>query len=185
MPVNASEQDARIFLEHFDALAERLRPKRRPRDAHARECSPRELRALAVLGRQGRVTMSALAEMLDVPLSTATRTVEGLVRKDLVERWQSKADRRIVEVGFGQRGKRINEHVANQRRTQAQTLLGALSGDERVALLRALADVAGAAASRADNAARPEPTEAAVRAATRASRHATLDASTGSPSRDR
>lgn len=143
--VNALELHAQTFLEHIDALAERLRPRRRPQDVRARECTPRELRTLAVLGRDGRVTMSVLAQSLDVPLSTATRTVEGLVAKGLVERAQSASDRRIVEVGFGRRGKRINEYVANWRRAEAREMLAALSTRERTKLLRDLALVIDAA----------------------------------------
>ena len=145
--VDASEQDAQTFLDNLDTLADRLRAKRRPQDAGAPECSPRELRTLAALGQRGRVTMSTLAQTLDVPLSTATRTVEGLVRKDLVERAQSSDDGRVVEVGFSRRGKTINDYVAGQRRTAAQALLEGLPENERKNLLEALAAIAWAAQS--------------------------------------
>jgi DNA-binding MarR family transcriptional regulator len=142
--VAAKEQDAQTFLEHLDAIAERLRPKRRQQDAGARECSARELRALALLGKHGRATMTVLAQTLDVPLSTATRIVEALVRKDLVERARSKTDRRIVEVRFGRRGKRIDEYVKRSRRAAAAALLETLSTSECAALIAGLARVAGA-----------------------------------------
>jgi DNA-binding MarR family transcriptional regulator len=142
--VAAKEQDAQTFLEHLDAIAERLRPKRRPQDAGARECSARELRALALLGKHGRATMTVLARTLDVPLSTATRIVEGLVRKDLVERARSKTDRRIIEVRFGRRGKRIDEYVKRSRQARAAALLETLPASERAALIAGLARVASA-----------------------------------------
>lgn len=132
------ERDIGIFLEHFDALVERLRPRRRPRDAAVPECSPRELRALTTIGRHGRLTMSKLADVLDVPLSTATRTVDRLAAKGLVERRQAKHDRRIIEVAFGRRGKRIHQYVLASRHAESHALLAALSAAERAELLRHL-----------------------------------------------
>jgi DNA-binding MarR family transcriptional regulator len=132
------ERDIGIFLEHFDALVDRLRPRRRPRDAAVPECSPRELRALTAIGRHGRLTMSRLADVLDVPLSTATRTVDRLTAKGLVERRQAKHDRRIIEVAFSQRGKRINQYVVASRHAESHALLAALGGAERAELLRHL-----------------------------------------------
>jgi DNA-binding MarR family transcriptional regulator len=132
------ERDVGIFLQHFDALVDRLRPQRRPRDAAVPECSPRELRALAAIGRHGRLTMSRLADVLDVPLSTATRTVDRLAAKGLVERRQAKHDRRIIEVAFSRRGKRIHQYVLESRQAESHALLAALSGAERAELLRHL-----------------------------------------------
>lgn len=133
------EEDIGLFLACVDALAERLTPARRARDADAPECSPRELRALRALGRGGPVTMTALAKLLEVPLSTATRIVERLSAKGLVERKQSTRDRRIVEVRFGRRGQQINRYVERSRRAEAQALLSRLPERERARLLRQLA----------------------------------------------
>ena len=58
------EQDTHAFLVQLDTLTERLRPRRRAQDAHEPACSPRELRVLGALGRDGRMTMTAVAAML-------------------------------------------------------------------------------------------------------------------------
>lgn len=132
------EQDISAFLAQVDALAERLTPRRRPQDADAPECSPRELRAIRAIGRHEHLTMTALAKILDVPLSTATRIVEKLVEQGLVERRQSKHDRRVTEIRFGQRGKRINRHVEESRRAEAYAMLRELPERERTRLLTQL-----------------------------------------------
>jgi DNA-binding MarR family transcriptional regulator len=142
------ERDIRTFLAQLDALAERVQPKRRPQDAGVRECSPRELRALGAIGQHGRLTMSALAELLEVPLSTATRTVDKLVSKGLIERKQSAQDRRVFEVAFGRRGKRIHQYVLDSRQGEARTMLAALTIRERRDLLAKLAQLV--AGGRAD-----------------------------------
>ena len=133
------EQDTHAFLVQLDTLAERLRPRRRPQDARAPACSPRELRVLGALGRDGPMTMTAVAGLLDVPLSTATHTVNRLVAKGLVERKQTARDRRVVEVGFGRRGKTINRFVVASRSAEASAMLAALTALERKELLGRLA----------------------------------------------
>jgi DNA-binding MarR family transcriptional regulator len=84
------------------------------------------------------MTMSAVAALLDVPLSTATHTVDRLVAKGLVERKQAARDRRVVEIEFGRRGKTINRFVLASRRSAAGAMLAALTAGERKALLRQL-----------------------------------------------
>jgi DNA-binding MarR family transcriptional regulator len=140
------EQDTHAFLSQLDTLTERLRARRRPQDAREPACSPRELRVLGALGALGpdgtrgggRLTMSAVAALLDVPLSTATHTVDRLVAKGLVERKHAARDRRVVEIAFGRRGKTINRFVLAGRRSAAGAMLAALTASERKALLRQL-----------------------------------------------
>ena len=133
------DEDTQAFLVQLDTLSERLTPRRRPQDTNEPTCSPRELRVLGALGTDGRMTMAAVAALLAVPLSTATYTVDQLVAKGFVERKQAARDRRVVEVGFGRRGKTINRFVVATRRSEAGAMLAALSARERKELLRKLA----------------------------------------------
>lgn len=136
------DEDIGAFLSGIDVLVQRLNPKRRPQDAAAPECTAREIDALQVLSRHGRVTMSSLAALIDVPLSTATRIVERLVSKDLVKRSPSESDRRVVEVAFGPLGQQIDRYIQRSRRAEARRMLGALSREERTEFLRLLARMA-------------------------------------------
>lgn len=83
--------------------------------------------------------MSQLAAQLGVPLSTASRTVDRLVAKRLVERKPLLRDRRIVHVAFSPRGRRINQYVVDARRAAAAAMLGALTERERAWLIERLA----------------------------------------------
>jgi DNA-binding MarR family transcriptional regulator len=130
------------FLGHLDTLADRLRPKRRPQDRKEPECSPQELRTLTAISTRGAMTMSEVAELLHVRLSTASHTVDNLVAKGLVARRRSAADRRVVQVGFSKRGDRINRWVVEQRLAEGRALLGALSAAERKLLIGKLAKIA-------------------------------------------
>ena len=130
------------FTSQIDLLAERLAPPRRPEDAREPECSRTELRILSALGRKEPVSMTDLAGSLSIPLSTATRAVDKLVAKGLVERRGVLKDRRIVQVGFSPRGREINRFVIRSRFAIARSLLRALNMDERSRLIRLLARLA-------------------------------------------
>jgi DNA-binding MarR family transcriptional regulator len=134
-----TNRQASQLLAHLDALTERLRPRRRPVDRGAPDCTPQELFALTVLGRRGRLTMTDLAAAMQAPLSTASRIVDRLVKKGLVARTPLARDRRVVHVAFSPRGERINQFVVESRQAAAETLLKALPARERAAFLKRLA----------------------------------------------
>jgi DNA-binding MarR family transcriptional regulator len=82
--------------------------------------------------------MSDLAAALAVPLSTATRIVDHLVEKRLVERKRSPQDRRVVTIHFSRRGRTIHQYVFSARTSLAAQLLSALAPAHRAALLKHL-----------------------------------------------
>lgn len=54
--------------------------------------------------QQGAMTMGELARSLEVPLSTATRIVDWLVRSGYAERQPDPDDRRVVRVALTDKG---------------------------------------------------------------------------------
>jgi DNA-binding MarR family transcriptional regulator len=142
------EDQLRQFISHMDALTERLRPARRPRDRDTPECSQQELKVLAALGDRDNLTMSDLAGILSVPLSTATHTIDKLVAKGLVERRRVQQDRRVVQVTFSKKGKRIHQFVVKSRLGVGRALLAALSPEDRGVFLRQLTAISRVAGSR-------------------------------------
>jgi DNA-binding MarR family transcriptional regulator len=139
------DEQLRQFIAHMDLLAELLTPPRRPQDFAEPECSRQELRALAAIGQRHTLSMSDLAAMLSVQLSSATHTIDKLVAKGLVERKRVKQDRRIVHVTFSRKGKRIHQFVADSRLTTGRSLLEALPLSARGTFLRRIAQIAVAA----------------------------------------
>ena len=139
------EDQTRLFMSLVDVLTERLRPRRRPQDRNEPECSHQELKALAALGDRDTLTMSDLASILSVPLSTATHTIDKLFGKGLVERRRVQQDRRIVQVTFSKKGKRINQFVLESRLAMGKELLETLAARDREVFLQRLAAVTRAA----------------------------------------
>ena len=140
--VSAVDRQARQLAASFDAIAGRMM-NHRPIPAEANEeLSIQGLKALGLLGFRGRMIMSALAESLGLQLSTATHTVNKLVKSGLVERAHSETDRRVVEVELSQEGKRRNRLFQDHRLAMIRYMLTALSDGEREIFLELIAKIA-------------------------------------------
>jgi DNA-binding MarR family transcriptional regulator len=138
------EEQAQQFIAQMDVLADRLTPERRPLDAAMPECSRQEMKALAALGQRGTLTMSDLAAILKVQISTATHMIDKLAAKGLVERKRAQQDRRIVQVTFSKKGKRIHQYVVASRLAIARGVLKALDPAARKVFLQRMTKIATA-----------------------------------------
>jgi DNA-binding MarR family transcriptional regulator len=87
------------------------------------------------------VTMGELGRALDVPLSTATRIVDWLVRNGYAERQPDVNDRRVVRVALTDTGQAVYQASNAFARHRLETLLRCLTAEEcgdLVALMRKL-----------------------------------------------
>src|SRR5205823_4370071 len=102
-------------------------------------------RALVVLSTRSGMTVTDLAEALDIHPSTATRLCDRLVRKRLVRRRRGTDDRRSTEVFLAAAGTRLVERVTNRRRRDLATIAARMPEGDRaraVDVLRAFAEAA-------------------------------------------
>ena len=100
--------------------------------------TPQEGRTLGWLNQNGPALMSELADVLDMPLSTATSVVNRLVEKKQVVRQRSEEDRRIVRVHLTPAGKKLSERMLSVHLQASKLLLEKLSRDEQEALIALL-----------------------------------------------
>jgi DNA-binding MarR family transcriptional regulator len=82
------------------------------------------------------MTMSELSTELNVPMSTATRIVDWLVRGDMVERVNDPDDRRVVRVGMSNSGRALYEAGMEYNKQRIADLLKDFSGEEQMQLLK-------------------------------------------------
>ena len=107
-----------------------------------------QFRALVVISGGGSATVSDLAERLDIHPSTATRLCDRLVRKALIRRVESSADRRETEIVLASKGRRLVERVTLRRRRDLAAIAGRMSTEQlrqAVVGLRSFAEAAGEA----------------------------------------
>jgi len=124
----------------LEALFRQLSP--RPSGAEG-DFSLRDARAFGVLMHLGTARMTDFAHALGVPLSTATHTVNRLVRKDLVTRAHSDRDRRLITVQLSERGSHYAIAFLDHRFQLAREMLASsLSPGEREMLLELIGKIA-------------------------------------------
>jgi len=80
-------------------------------------------------------TMGELSESLHVPLSTATRIVEWLVRAEFVERLSDPSDRRVVRVQMTEKGQQIYQLGIAYNIQRIAKLLDGFSSEEQHQLI--------------------------------------------------
>jgi DNA-binding MarR family transcriptional regulator len=84
---------------------------------------------------EGPITMGELSRELDVPLSTATRTMDWLVNNGYAQRLPDPKDRRIVRVGLTQAGKETYQTINTFMLERVEQVLSNLNPAERESFL--------------------------------------------------
>jgi DNA-binding MarR family transcriptional regulator len=118
------------FLEVLEAVMAREMRLSRDGLINALDITPPEFRSLIWLYRNGRSVMSAFAEGLDIPLSTATRIVNRLVKKGIAVRHRSDFDRRIVEVDLSPSAYEHAQRFRTKRLATLEQILAPLDPGE-------------------------------------------------------
>ncbi len=102
------------------------------------DLSPPELRSLIWLYQNGRTDMSSFAEGIDVPLSTATRIVNRLVKKGIAIRHRSEIDRRTVEIDLSPSAYEHGQRYRAKRQAALERILEPLDAAESETLVALL-----------------------------------------------
>jgi len=137
---NTIESQSSQLLGYLDALFRRLVLPRQLEEPSP-ECSREEMRALILLRTSGRTIMTDFAAELGVPLSTATHTIDRLVRKGLVMRVRSEQDRRIVQVEMSAAGVAFQTALRARHQAMARSWLLPLSPAERETFLNLMSKI--------------------------------------------
>jgi DNA-binding MarR family transcriptional regulator len=114
-----------------------LRLSRRLRQHAPADITQAQLSALAVVTREGKLTLSQLAEAERVQPPTITRIVDALVRAGLVDRVPSDTDHRVAWVMPTSAGRALVEATRRRRDAYLAQRLRAFSPDELAILARA------------------------------------------------
>jgi DNA-binding MarR family transcriptional regulator len=80
-------------------------------------------------------TMGELSTELGIPLSTATRIVDGLVGANFIERIPDESDRRVVRVRMTETGREIYQSVMEFNKQRITHMLSKFTLEEQTQLL--------------------------------------------------
>jgi DNA-binding MarR family transcriptional regulator len=115
------------------------------------------LNVLAALEAEGSLSMSGLADTLDVSVASATGIVDRMERRGLVVRRHDTEDRRVVLVSLTSAGADVFRDLAARRREHLARLLRELSDDDLAAFLRGIRALRAARTRLAAAGLQPDP----------------------------
>src|SRR3954447_23754807 len=142
--ISTSEQGTRSAVELVDQIAAELHEM-----SGSLRCagtgrmvkagiSMTHLHILWVLEHHGDVTMSRLAELLDVSVSNATGLIDRMAERGLVDRVRVPSDRRIVVVRASAEGARIRDEIEALKQDRMRAVLGRLDPSRLPRVLAAI-----------------------------------------------
>ena len=102
------------------------------------------LHILWVLEHHGDLTMSRLADLLDVSVSNATGLIDRMEERGLVERIRVPSDRRVVLVRASAEGARIRDEIEALKQDRLRSILGRLDPAGLRRVLVAIGDLSSA-----------------------------------------
>ena len=77
-------------------------------------CSKNEVLVFWLLYQRGKVNMTEIAEYIHVPLNTATGIINRMEKNELIVRTRSKEDKRVVLIGFTEKGMTQFQNLINE-----------------------------------------------------------------------
>ena len=157
MPLNIPSDRERVAAEALDELSS-WNPRERMNEFRswvACSLSLIHLHVLSLLEADGPLSMTHLAEALDVSVASVTGIVDRLEQRGFVERRRGQDDRRVIVVHRTAAGEAVFSDLAAHRRDRLTRLLAEFSDEELAATL-----VFMRAIRRTRNAVVPEPVAA-------------------------
>lgn len=106
-----------------------------------RQISSTHLHVAYMLASGERMTMSRLADQLDVSLPNVTGIVERMVERGLVERVRPQDDRRTVEVRITDAGREVLDEIDMIKRQEMANVIRRLTPEQQERALRAFTDM--------------------------------------------
>lgn len=105
---------------------------------HAGTLSLIHLNVLMLLRFNGPMTMSRVADTLDVSVASATGIIDRMEKKGVIERRRSDEDRRVVEVHVTDAGEAVFSAMQAERQARMANMLSDVGENDLAALLTGL-----------------------------------------------
>jgi DNA-binding MarR family transcriptional regulator len=107
--------------------------------------TPPQLRVLVMIASRGPLNLGAVARVLGVHASNATRACDRLVAAGLLDRGDDPADRRNLYLQLTEKGRALVDSVMDRRRHAIAEVLDRMPALQRAALVPVLVTFADAA----------------------------------------
>lgn len=93
-------------------------------------CSKNEVLIFWLLYQRNEVNMTEIAEYIHVPLNTATGIINRMEKSELIVRTRSKEDKRVVLIGFSEKGMTQFQKLIKEMMYYGMKVIGSLTKEE-------------------------------------------------------
>ncbi len=132
-----NELNSKSFRQQIRILERKLGLLNK-QDTCCSEVSLAQCHALVEIGRAKSISLKELSNILGLDISTMSRTVESLVKKDFVLRSPSKVDRRSIDIELTQKGSITFEDIENKMEDQFKKVFEKIPCEDQLTALNGL-----------------------------------------------
>ena len=131
--MNSSNQE--ILQETFRAIADYIEEVKELLSSDIWEnifldCSKNEVLIFWLLYQRSEVNMTEIAEYIHVPLNTATGIINRMEKNELIVRTRSKEDKRVVLIGFSEKGMTQFQSLVNELMYYGMKVMSSFTKEE-------------------------------------------------------
>lgn len=94
------------------------------------DCSKNEVMIFWLLYQRSEVNMTEIAEYIHVPLNTATGIINRMEKNELIVRTRSKEDKRVVLIGFSEKGMTQFQKLVNELMYYGMKVMSSFTKEE-------------------------------------------------------
>ena len=134
-----TEEVARLITDYVEELKELLSLELW--DNIFLNCTKNEVLVFWLLYRKNEANMTEIAEYIHVPLNTATGIIQRMEKNGLVVRRRSEDDKRVVNIGFSEKGMTQFEALISEIIFYVMKVVGAFTKEEMDLFYRIMAKV--------------------------------------------
>lgn len=132
-----NEINSKNFREQIRILERKLGLLNK-QDTCCSEVSLAQCHALVEIGRAKSISLKELANILDLDISTMSRTVDSLVKKEFVHRSPSKTDRRSIDIQLIDNGLNIFNDIENKMDDKFKTVFNQIPSEDQATVFNGL-----------------------------------------------
>lgn len=104
-------------------------------------CSKNEVLVFWLLYQRSEVNMTEIAEYIHVPLNTATGIINRMEKNELIVRTRSKEDKRVVLIGFSDKGMAQFQDLINEMMYYGMKVVSSFTKEEMALFYKMTAKV--------------------------------------------
>lgn len=107
-------------------------------DSCCLEVTLAQCHALVEIGRAENISLKDLSNLISLDISTMSRTVDSLVKKEFIFRTPSETDRRSIDIKLTEKGLKLFNDIESQMDTKFKNIFNHISLQEQMTVFNGL-----------------------------------------------